>query len=585
MLRSYTYAYAKNSKKLYTVLKYEGAELVTADGKNKKATTGIVNRYVNKFGSSGKAVNDLYYQYDPWGNITKITDESVFAPDVTRDGDEEYIFEGELTGHAVSGTSSGTVNAPVKAPGRYYTYNALGEVEKAEETYVDGTASHFAYTYDEGGNILTETVNGTEVHTYTYDSVWKDKLISYDGKNITYDVFGCPTDYMGSVMTWDIYGGLTSVDNGTDTITYTYMGDGQRRSKTVNGVTTTYHYNNGMLLSETTGDETLRYYYDSTGKVASFTYKKRDEEEQSYFYTRNAQGDIIGVYRSKDSKLMGIYEYDLWGRPVSVNRAEDMVSDYILTRNPFRYRGYYYDSETGFYYLTARYYDPQIRRFISADSMNALMIATTDVTCKNLFVYAENNPVTNKDSSGGFVETAFDVISLAGSIVEVCCNPMDPWAWAGVIGDAADLIPCVTGVGEAVKAMKTIANAAEAADTISDAVRVADKASDTAKAIKKTKPDQIHHFATNKSKKYTSQFEEITKKYDLDLDDEWNKESMPHQGRHPNAYHDYVLDNMKKIDEVANGNREDFVELFDQLKQEIINNPDMLYKEYWMNNR
>ena len=262
------------------------------------------------------------------------------------------------------------------------------------------------------------------------------------------------------------------------------MGDGQRRSKTVNGVTTTYHYNNGMLLFETTGDETLRYYYDSTGKVASLAYKKGDEEEQSYFYTRNAQGDIIGVYRSKDSKLMGTYEYDLWGRLVSAASTEDDTNN-ITGKNPYRYRGYYYDSETGFYYLTARYYDPQIRRFISADSMNALMIATTDVTCKNLFVYAENNPVTGKDASGTFVDTVFDVISLIGSVKEALEKKNDPVAWAGVVGDAADLIPCVTEVGEAVKAMKTIANAAEAADTISDAVRVADKASDTAKAVVK----------------------------------------------------------------------------------------------------
>ena len=59
--------------------------------------------------------------------------------------------------------------------------------------------------------------------------------------------------------------------------------------------------------------------------------------------------------------------------------------------------------------------------------------------------------------------------------------------------------------------------------------------------------NQVHHFATNKSKKYTSQFESITKKYGLDLDDTWNKELMPHQGRHPYAYHDYVLDNMQNL--------------------------------------
>ena len=96
-----------------------------------------------------------------------------------------------------------------------------------------------------------------------------------------------------------------------------------------------------------------------------------------------------------------------------------------------------------------------------------------------------------------------------------------------------------------------------------------------------TKPNQVHHFASNKSKKYTSQFESITKKYGLDLDGDWNKQSMPHQGRHPYAYHDYVLDNIQKFDRIANGDKTKFLKLYDQMKQKIINNPEMLYKDYW----
>ena len=94
-------------------------------------------------------------------------------------------------------------------------------------------------------------------------------------------------------------------------------------------------------------------------------------------------------------------------------------------------------------------------------------------------------------------------------------------------------------------------------------------------------PDQVHHFATNKSKKYTSQFESITKKYGLDLDGDWNKQSMPRQGRHLYAYHDYVLDNMQKFDRIANGDKTKFLKLYDQMKEKIINNPEMLYKDYW----
>lgn len=63
-----------------------------------------------------------------------------------------------------------------------------------------------------------------------------------------------------------------------------------------------------------------------------------------------------------------------------------------------------------------------------------------------------------------------------------------------------------------------------------------------------TKPNQEHHYATNKSKTYTPQLEEIANRYELDLDDAWNKDLLPHQGRHPNAYHEYVLESMKQFD-------------------------------------
>ncbi|MEK3952119.1 AHH domain-containing protein [Psychrobacillus sp. FSL K6-1464] len=96
-----------------------------------------------------------------------------------------------------------------------------------------------------------------------------------------------------------------------------------------------------------------------------------------------------------------------------------------------------------------------------------------------------------------------------------------------------------------------------------------------------TKPLQNHHYATNKSKKYTPQMESLTKKYGLNLDDGWNKELLPHQGRHPYAYHDYVLDKLSTYDRLAKGDREKFLKLFEGLKKEVRDNPDMLYKEYW----
>lgn len=74
----------------------------------------------------------------------------------------------------------------------------------------------------------------------------------------------------------------------------------------------------------------------------------------------------------------------------------------------------------------------------------------------------------------------------------------------------------------------------------------------------------------------------ITDKYDLDLNGDWNKQMLPHQGRHPNAYHSWVYDNMHTIDAMPNMNRQQFIHYFDlNVKQPVISNPDMLYKNYW----
>lgn len=75
--------------------------------------------------------------------------------------------------------------------------------------------------------------------------------------------------------------------------------------------------------------------------------------------------------------------------------------------------------------------------------------------------------------------------------------------------------------------------------------------------------------------------EEFVNKYGFSLDDVWNKDLLPHQGRYPNAYHEYVLDSIKQFDNVAQGNKDVFLRLFDNLKNNVKLNPDMLYRGYW----
>jgi hypothetical protein len=102
------------------------------------------------------------------------------------------------------------------------------------------------------------------------------------------------------------------------------------------------------------------------------------------------------------------------------------------------------------------------------------------LTDKNLYAYCDNNPVMRADDGGAFWDTVFDVVSLGVSVVEVCITPADPWAWSGLVGDAIDLIPFVTGVGEVTRVINT---GLDIADTVHDAGKAIDNGKDFANAI------------------------------------------------------------------------------------------------------
>ena len=119
-----------------------------------------------------------------------------------------------------------------------------------------------------------------------------------------------------------------------------------------------------------------------------------------YWYDKNLQGDIVGI-RNASGTLVAQYEYDAWGKHISITDGSgNDVSDnpnHIANINPFRYRGYYFDVETGWYYLNARYYDPNVGRFLSIDS---ILGANGGLQGYNLFAYCNNNPVMYIDPNG-----------------------------------------------------------------------------------------------------------------------------------------------------------------------------------------
>ncbi len=188
-----------------------------------------------------------------------------------------------------------------------------------------------------------------------------------------------------------------------------------------------------------------------------------------YYYVLNAQGDVIAL-ADQNGNLIAKYSYDPWGKLLSVtpNGWLDEQNAYYLEvaeANPLRYRGYYYDSETGFYYLQSRYYDPEIGRFINADSY-----ASTDATgllSTNMFAYCENNPVMRVDPTGELFWDILDVFMAALSWDDFLESPsLVNLGWAAL--DTLALLPGVPSSGYARRGIELASSAYSGANKLSD---------------------------------------------------------------------------------------------------------------------
>ena len=285
-----------------------------------------------------------------------------------------------------------------------YEYDLYGQLIRENDAKNSKTK---VYTYDDGGNILSVTqypyttgTLGTATSTinYGYDANWKDLMTSYDGYTITYDAIGNPLNYHhGKSFTWNGRQLATMQKTGC-TASYTYNSNGIRTSKTVNGVTTTYRLEGTKILSETTNNVTTQYIYDTGDSIIGFIYSG-----QIYYFDKNAQGDIIRIYNTSGTAICE-YTYDAWGNFTATGNLT------VAYANPFRYRSYYYDTESHLYYLQSRYYDNITGRFLNSDIplVNIFLVGNG-----NLFEYCENNVVNNVDykgywheSIGNFVKTS-----------------------------------------------------------------------------------------------------------------------------------------------------------------------------------
>ena len=270
-----------------------------------------------------------------------------------------------------------------------YTYDAQNQLVSVLEGDF-----RYDFTYDTYGNILSvacvedysdEVVSS---NTYTYGNPqWLDRLTAFNGHDIAYDEIGNPlTYYNGSdyAFTWDGRE-LATATKGSTSLSYNYGADGLRTQKTVGSTVYNYYYADGLLVRQTWGSNYIDFLYDESGNAYSFVYNGTQ-----YYYVRNLQGDVVKILDTSGG-VVASYTYDAWGKVTS--------SGSIGQINPIRYRGYYYDTETGFYYLQSRYYDPTIKRFISADDVSYLG-ANGDFVSLNLYAYCGNNPVMGSDPLG-----------------------------------------------------------------------------------------------------------------------------------------------------------------------------------------
>lgn len=316
-----------------------------------------------------------------------------------------------------------------------YQYDELGRLIREDNPTLDKT---IVYKYDAGGNILLkkeygysleETLYSPSITTYTYASKGnKDQLINFNGQAIAYDVMGRPTSIGSHELTWSKKGKLLKFDD----ITYTYGLNGIRTSKTINGVKTTYFILNNKILAEKSNTKEIIYRY-SLNKLIGFSFNNVE-----YIYERNIQGDILRIYRKDNLALVAEYQYDAYGNHNVINHNDANIGDV----NPFRYRGYYFDSETGYYYLNTRYYSPIMGRFISPDELSILDETKSQINGLNLYMYCGNNPVMNIDPSGRNWWSDF-WSGVGGIVVGVIVSLAEVAAGAALI---------ITGVGAGIGA-------------------------------------------------------------------------------------------------------------------------------------
>jgi RHS repeat-associated protein len=375
-------------------------------GRSKKDVidTGIVkleNTYAYKSPGSGKTSlqvesitkyddSVVSYAYDVLGNVTSMT---------TPDGIYEYQYD--------------YLNRLVRE------YNPVDQ--RTLIMSYSGNNNILSKKYYSGNQPLNISGTPVESFEYSYDTTWKDKLLSIvkkengvvvDTENFSYssNFVGNPSQVGNKILTWK--GTSIASINGSN-IEYSYNNQNIRTGKKVDGIITNYVLNGSDIISETRAGNTTRYNYDEKNRLVGFEYLGKQ-----YFYIRDLHRIITEIV-DENGQVMVSYKYDAWGNIIGKTVNNSTIDDI----NHFVYKGYYLDQETGWYYLKSRYYNPNVARFINSDNM--LRVKLKNTIGMNLFTYCRNNPVKDYDANGnwGFFEWIEDLWEDTKEAAE------DAWEW------------------------------------------------------------------------------------------------------------------------------------------------------------
>lgn len=268
------------------------------------------------------------------------------------------------------------------------------------------------FTYDPNGNLTKQSTtenNQTTHKQYGYNET--NQLISYTAPD-------------GSVSS------------------YSYYADGLRKSKTVQNQTTSFYYHGDDIINEAIAGQltaTNLKTYGMMGRITPNGYRS---------YVKDGHGDVVKMLNAQGTQVAS-YQYEGYGLLTSKTGAE---------ANPFRYSGEYFDEETGFIYLRARYYNPEIMRFITEDTYVGVL---TNPLSQNRYSYCEGNPVNFADPTGQWLDTVFDVIGLIDSLANAISNPTVATVGMVAIDAVCILVPFATSPSGVKVASKVAVEATE----------------------------------------------------------------------------------------------------------------------------